>query len=54
VTGAFIVEVKNLRHLERVIRAIHGIKGVGAVERHQVFGDARIADDLVEPEEEAG
>jgi GTP pyrophosphokinase len=54
VTGAFIVEVKNLRHLERVIRAINDIKGVSAVERHQVFGDARIADDLVEPEEEAG
>ncbi len=51
--GTFYVEVRNLRHLERVIRAVREAKGVTGVERHQVFGDARI-DDLAQPEEEVG
>ncbi len=53
VRGTFFVEVKNLRHLDRVIRAVREVKGVTAVERHQVFGDARL-DDVAEPEEEVG
>jgi GTP pyrophosphokinase len=54
--GTFYVEVRNLRHLERVIKAIKEVKGVTEVERHQVFGDARIEDLGEEPrtEEEAG
>jgi GTP pyrophosphokinase len=51
--GTFFVEVRNLRHLERVIRAVREVKGVTDVERHQVFGDARIDDDLPAAEEEA-
>jgi GTP pyrophosphokinase len=53
VRGTFFVEVKNLRHLERVIKAVRDVKGVTGVERHQVFGEARL-NDLAEPEEEAG
>jgi GTP pyrophosphokinase len=53
VRGTFFIEVKNRRHLERVIRAVREVKGVTAVERHQVFGEARL-DDVGEPEEEVG
>ncbi len=51
--GTFYVEVRNLRHLERVIRAVRDVKGVTGVERHQLFGEARL-DDLAEPEEGVG
>ena len=37
--GIFLVEVKNLAHLQRVIKAIKHIRGVMSVERHQVLGD---------------
>ncbi len=56
VNGTFYVEVRNLRHLERVIKAVKEVKGVTAVERHEVFGQARIEDaggDETEAEEEA-
>ena len=49
--GTFYVEVRNLRHLERVMRSVREVKGVTAVERHQVFGDARLDDDLSAEEE---
>ncbi len=35
--GDFLLEVRNLHHLERVRRAVLGIKGVRAVERRQMF-----------------
>jgi guanosine-3',5'-bis(diphosphate) 3'-pyrophosphohydrolase len=37
--GTFIIEVKNLNHLQRVMKAIKHIKGVRSVERQQVFDD---------------
>jgi GTP pyrophosphokinase len=37
--GTFIVEVKNLAHLQRVIKAVRNIRGVTSVERHQVLGE---------------
>ena len=36
--GAFVVEVRNLSHLRKVIQAVEHVKGVEAVEREQVFG----------------
>ena len=33
--GDFLIEVKNLAHLDRVMRAIRGVKGVSDVERKQ-------------------
>jgi GTP pyrophosphokinase len=54
VHGTFYVEVRNLRHLGRVIKAVKDVKGVTGVERHQIFGDARIEDSEDEPEVEAG
>jgi GTP pyrophosphokinase len=35
--GTFLVEVKNLRHLQDVIRAVRRIRGVTKVERQQLF-----------------
>ena len=35
--GEFLLEVRNLHHLERVRRAVLGIKGVRAVDRRQMF-----------------
>jgi GTP diphosphokinase / guanosine-3',5'-bis(diphosphate) 3'-diphosphatase len=49
--GTFYIEVRNLRHLERVMRAVRDVKGVDTVERHQVFGDAHLDDDLPAEEE---
>lgn len=37
--GIFLIEVKNLSHLQRVIKAIRNIRGVTSVERHQVLGE---------------
>jgi GTP pyrophosphokinase len=37
--GTFLIEVKNLHHLQRVIRAIKGVKGVISVEREQFYSD---------------
>ncbi|MDZ4803254.1 MAG: bifunctional (p)ppGpp synthetase/guanosine-3',5'-bis(diphosphate) 3'-pyrophosphohydrolase [Candidatus Eisenbacteria bacterium] len=37
--GIFLIEVKNLAHLQRVIKAIRNIRGVTSVERHQVLGE---------------
>jgi GTP pyrophosphokinase len=37
--GTFIVEVKNLHHLQRVIKAIKRVNGVSSVERQQIFSD---------------
>jgi GTP pyrophosphokinase len=37
--GTFIVEVKNLNHLQKVIKAIKRVKGVNSVERHQFMLD---------------
>ncbi len=37
--GTFIIEVKNLNHLQRVIKAIKKVKGVSSVERHQFLFD---------------
>jgi predicted amino acid-binding ACT domain protein len=39
--GAFVVEVQDLAHLRRVMRAIEQVEGVDAVEREQVFGRSR-------------
>jgi GTP pyrophosphokinase len=35
--GSFLLEVRNLHHLERVRRAVLGVKGVRVVERRQMF-----------------
>ncbi len=35
--GAFVVEVRNLKHLREVIKAVEKVEGVDAVEREQVF-----------------
>ncbi len=39
--GAFVVEVKDLAHLRRVIEAVEQVPGVEAVHREQVFGRPR-------------
>ncbi len=39
VEGTFYVEVRNLKHLEKVTKAICAIKGVTGVERVQSFGE---------------
>jgi guanosine-3',5'-bis(diphosphate) 3'-pyrophosphohydrolase len=36
VRGTFVVEVKNLRHLQRVLKEVRRVKSVLAVERHEV------------------
>jgi GTP pyrophosphokinase len=35
--GEFLLEVRNLHHLDRVRRAVLGVKGVRAVDRRQMF-----------------
>ena len=35
VTGAAMVEVENLAHLERIIKAARRVKGIGAVSRRE-------------------
>ena len=35
--GAFVIEVRNLKHLREVIQAVEKVAGVEAVEREQVF-----------------
>jgi GTP pyrophosphokinase len=36
----FVVEVKNLSHLNRVVRAVNRVKGVLEVERRETFEKA--------------
>jgi GTP pyrophosphokinase len=38
--GQFVVEVENLGHLKKVMRAIRRVKGVISVERKESFGDS--------------
>ena len=35
VTGSAMVEVENLVHLERIIKAVRRVKGIGAVSRRE-------------------
>jgi len=39
VEGKFVVEVKNLKHLERVMKAISGVRGVTRVDRGPFLAD---------------
>jgi GTP pyrophosphokinase len=39
--GAFVVEVKDLAQLRRVIEAVEQVPGVEAVHREQIFGRSR-------------
>ncbi len=39
--GAFVVEVRDLEHLRRVMQAVEKVTGVEAVDREQVFGTRR-------------
>ncbi|MFW6206152.1 MAG: RelA/SpoT family protein [Gemmatimonadota bacterium] len=41
-TGSFVVEVENLGHLKKVVRAIRNVKGVVGVERRESFAEADI------------
>jgi GTP pyrophosphokinase len=43
-TGEFVVEVQDLSHLKKVLKAIHRVKGVISVERRESFQES----DLVE------
>jgi len=38
-TGSFVVEVENLTHLKKVMRAIRGVPGVLSVERREHFSE---------------
>ncbi len=38
--GSFVVEVENLAHLKKVVRAIRGVKGVLSVERREHFAES--------------
>ena len=38
-TGEFVVEVQDLRHLEKVLQSVNQVKGVVTVERRESFGD---------------
>jgi len=40
VEGKFVVEVKNLKHLERVMKAISGVRGVTRVDRDRSWRPA--------------
>ncbi|MBN1504914.1 MAG: hypothetical protein JW952_07630, partial [Candidatus Eisenbacteria bacterium] len=40
VKGRFVVEVGNLKHLDRVMKAISGVRGVTRVERGPFLADA--------------
>jgi hypothetical protein len=40
VKGKFVVEVKNLTHLERVMKAISAVRGVSRVDRGPFLADA--------------
>ncbi|HKJ93166.1 MAG TPA: bifunctional (p)ppGpp synthetase/guanosine-3',5'-bis(diphosphate) 3'-pyrophosphohydrolase [Longimicrobiales bacterium] len=40
--GSFVVEVQDLSHLKKVIKAIRNVKGVISVERREHFGEAEI------------
>ncbi|MFO7892348.1 MAG: bifunctional (p)ppGpp synthetase/guanosine-3',5'-bis(diphosphate) 3'-pyrophosphohydrolase [Longimicrobiales bacterium] len=40
--GSFVVEVENLGHLKKVVKAIRSVKGVLGVERREHFADADI------------
>ena len=42
--GAFVVEVQDLSHLRKVLKAVQRVKGVLAVERKESFQEA----DLIE------
>ncbi|MEX2529110.1 MAG: bifunctional (p)ppGpp synthetase/guanosine-3',5'-bis(diphosphate) 3'-pyrophosphohydrolase [Gemmatimonadota bacterium] len=42
--GEFVVEVQDLDHLQRVLNAMHRVKGVHAVERREHFGDADVVE----------
>jgi len=39
VKGRFVVEVQDLRHLERVIKAISKVRNVSGVERGQFLAE---------------
>jgi GTP pyrophosphokinase len=43
--GRFVVEVRNLRHLEKVIRAVSRVKSVVGVERGQLFSSVGEGDE---------
>ena len=38
--GHFVVEVENLSHLNKVMRAVRKVKGVLSVERKESFGES--------------
>jgi GTP diphosphokinase / guanosine-3',5'-bis(diphosphate) 3'-diphosphatase len=40
--GEFVVEVENLDHLTRVLKAVRRVKGVLAVERREHFGESEL------------
>jgi GTP diphosphokinase / guanosine-3',5'-bis(diphosphate) 3'-diphosphatase len=42
--GEFVVEVRDLAHLNRVVKVITRIKGVISVERRESFGDSELLD----------
>jgi GTP diphosphokinase / guanosine-3',5'-bis(diphosphate) 3'-diphosphatase len=44
--GEFVVEVENLEHLTRVIKAVRRVKGVIAVERREHFGESELQAEL--------
>jgi GTP pyrophosphokinase len=39
-TGAFVVEVQDLNHLKKVLKAVRRVNGVSAVERREHFAEA--------------
>jgi GTP pyrophosphokinase len=38
--GQFVVEVENLSHLKKVMKAVRRVKGVLTVERKESFGES--------------
>jgi guanosine-3',5'-bis(diphosphate) 3'-pyrophosphohydrolase len=42
--GEFVVEVENLEHLKRIMKAIRRVKGVITVERREHFNASEVGD----------